>query len=73
MTRFCIITDEARHTKWRLLINMSLRCFLSMTPLDDRYAEVTDRRNRYGCLNTRIEAYVSIAATPITDACALKG
>lgn len=33
MTRFCIITDEARHIKWRLLINMSLRCFLSMTPL----------------------------------------
>ncbi len=43
-----------------------------MTPADDRYAEVTDRRNRYGCLNNAIEAYVSIAATPITDACALK-
>ncbi len=43
-----------------------------MTLSDDWYAEVTDRRNGYGCLKHAIEAYVSIAATPITDACARK-
>ncbi len=48
---------------------------LSMTTsTDDWYAEVTDRRNGYRYLfNARYRSiYVSTAATPITDACALK-
>lgn len=33
MTRFCIITDEARHIKMAIVDKHVLRCFLSMTPL----------------------------------------
>ena len=33
MTRFCIITDEARHIKMAIVDKHVTRCFLSMTPL----------------------------------------
>ncbi len=73
MTRFCIITDEARHIKMAIVDK-------HVTPL----MSVNDPQLMMGmppsltaatgmdALTHAIEAYVSTAATPITDACALK-
>ena len=54
MTRFCIITDEARHIKMAI-VDKHVTPLLSVNDSlsDDWYAEVTDRRNGYGCLNAR--------------------
>lgn len=73
MTRFCIITDEVRHVKMAIIDR-------NVTPL----LSVNDPKMMVGmprsltaatgmdALTHAIEAYVSTAATPITDACALK-
>jgi len=73
MTRFCIITDEDRHIKMAIVDK-------NVTPL----MSVNDPHLMAGmpkgltaatgmdALTHAIEAYVSSAATPITDACALK-
>jgi len=73
MTRFCIITDEARHIKMAIVDK-------NVTPL----MSVNDPHLMAGmpkgltaatgmdALTHAIEAYVSSAANPITDACALK-
>ena len=73
MTRFCIITDQERHIKMAIVDK-------NVTPL----MSVNDPALMMGmpkgltaatgmdALTHAIEAYVSSAATPITDACALK-
>ncbi|AIR91109.1 L-threonine dehydrogenase [Pseudomonas cremoricolorata] len=73
MTRFCIITDEVRHVKMAIVDR-------NVTPL----LSVNDPALMVGmppsltaatgmdALTHAVEAYVSTAATPITDACALK-
>lgn len=73
MTRFCIITDEERHIKMAIVDR-------NTTPL----LSVNDPQLMHGmpagltaatgmdALTHAVEAYVSIAANPITDACALK-
>ncbi|MFZ4834174.1 L-threonine dehydrogenase [Rouxiella sp. Mn2063] len=73
MTRFCIITDEQRHIKMAIVDK-------NVTPL----MSVNDPHLMVGmpkgltaatgmdALTHAIEAYVSSAANPITDACALK-
>ncbi|PVZ85464.1 L-threonine dehydrogenase [Serratia sp. S1B] len=73
MTRFCIITDETRHIKMAIIDK-------HVTPL----LSVNDPQLMVGmpkgltaatgmdALTHAVEAYVSTAANPITDACALK-
>jgi alcohol dehydrogenase len=73
MTRFCIITDTTRHIKMAIVDKHT-------TPI----LSVNDPRMMAGmppaltaatgmdALTHAIEAYVSTAATPITDACALQ-
>lgn len=73
MTRFCIITDQDRHIKMAIVDQ-------NVTPL----LSVNDPRLMAGmpapltaatgmdALTHAIEAYVSTAADPITDACAIK-
>lgn len=73
MTRFCIITDEARHVKMAIvdrnvtpLLSVNDPAMMAKMPKSLTAATGMD------ALTHAIEAYVSTAATPITDACALK-
>jgi len=73
MTRFCIITDEARHIKMAIVDKhttpiLSVNDPLTMLGMPKGLTAATGM----DALTHAIEAYVSIAATPITDACALK-
>ena len=73
MTRFCIITDQERHIKMAIVDR-------NVTPI----LSVNDPRLMAGmpaaltaatgmdALTHAVEAYVSTAADPITDACAIK-
>ncbi|MFS7240322.1 L-threonine dehydrogenase [Serratia proteamaculans] len=73
MTRFCIITDEARHIKMAI-VDKHVTPILSvndphlMAGMPKRLTAATGM----DALTHAIEAYVSSAANPITDACALK-
>ncbi|MNJ20924.1 Alcohol dehydrogenase 2 [compost metagenome] len=73
MTRFCIITDEARHVKMAIvdrnvtpLLSVNDPALMAGMPKGLTAATGMD------ALTHAIEAYVSTAATPITDACAIK-
>ncbi|MDG3085920.1 L-threonine dehydrogenase [Vibrio hannami] len=73
MTRFCIITDEARHIKMAIvdkhvtpIISVNDPELMLLKPAGLTAATGMD------ALTHAIEAYVSIAATPVTDAVALK-
>lgn len=73
MTRFCIITDETRHVKMAIvdrnvtpLLSVNDPSLMAAMPKGLTAATGMD------ALTHAIEAYVSNAATPITDACALK-
>lgn len=73
MTRFSIITDEERHIKMAIvdkhvtpLLSVNDPALMMGMPASLTAATGMD------ALTHAIEAYVSIAATPITDACALK-
>jgi alcohol dehydrogenase len=73
MTRFCIITDESRHVKMAIvdrnvtpLLSVNDPSLMAAMPKGLTAATGMD------ALTHAIEAYVSTAATPITDACALK-
>ncbi|NOI67506.1 L-threonine dehydrogenase [Vibrio sp. 99-8-1] len=73
MTRFCIITDESRHIKMPIvdkhttpLISVNDPELMTALPASLTAGTGMD------ALTHAIEAYVSIAATPITDAVALK-
>lgn len=73
MTRFCIITDTSRHIKmaivdWRTTPSIAINdpCLMSGMPPFLTACTGMD------ALTHAVEAYVSIDATPVTDACALK-
>ncbi|HBB8111599.1 L-threonine dehydrogenase [Escherichia coli] len=73
MTRFCIITDETRHIKMAI-VDKHVTPILSVndSTLMMGMPESLTAATGMDALTHAIEAYVSIAATPITDACALK-
>ncbi|MGF1760092.1 L-threonine dehydrogenase [Photobacterium sagamiensis] len=73
MTRFCIITDEERHMKMAIVDKhatplMSVNDPILMTKKPANLTAATGM----DALTHAVEAYVSIAASPITDAVALK-
>jgi alcohol dehydrogenase len=73
MTRFCIITDEARHIKMAI-VDKNTTPILSVNDPElmlEKPAALTAATGM-DALTHAIEAYVSIAANPITDACAIK-
>lgn len=73
MTRFCIITDETRHIKMAI-VDKHVTPVLSVNDASLMMGMPKSLTAATGmdALTHAIEAYVSIAATPITDACALK-
>ncbi|APR04035.1 L-threonine dehydrogenase [Thauera chlorobenzoica] len=73
MTRFCIITDEARHIKMAI-VDRNVTPILSVNDPSLMLAKPAALTAATGmdALTHAVEAYVSTAATPITDACALK-
>ena len=73
MTRFCIITDEARHIKMAI-VDRNVTPILSVNDPTLMVAKPKALTAATGmdALTHAVEAYVSTAATPITDACALK-
>ncbi|EAM8640629.1 L-threonine dehydrogenase [Salmonella enterica] len=73
MTRFCIITDEERHIKMAI-VDKHVTPLLSVndSSLMVGMPKSLTAATGMDALTHAIEAYVSIAATPITDACALK-
>lgn len=73
MTRFCIITDESRHVKMAI-VDRNVTPILSVNDPALMVAMPKGLTAATGmdALTHAIEAYVSTAATPITDACALK-
>jgi alcohol dehydrogenase len=73
MTRFCIITDEARHVKMAI-VDRHVTALLSVNDPTMMVAKPAGLTAATGmdALTHAVEAYVSTAATPITDACALQ-
>ncbi|MGF1756856.1 L-threonine dehydrogenase [Photobacterium sagamiensis] len=73
MTRFCIITDEARHIKMAI-VDKNTTPLMSVNDPKLMLAKPASLTAATGmdALTHAIEAYVSIAATPITDAVAIK-
>jgi alcohol dehydrogenase len=73
MTRFCIITNTDTHVKmalvdWRCTPNVAINDPLLMVGMPPALTAATGM----DALTHAVEAYVSIIATDITDACALK-
>jgi len=73
MTRFCIITDDTRHVKMAI-VDKHTTPVLSVNDSDLMLGMPPSLTAATGmdALTHAIEAYVSTAATPITDACALQ-
>jgi len=73
MTRFCIITDESRHIKMAI-VDKHTTPILSVNDPETMVGMPASLTAATGmdALTHAVEAYVSTAATPITDACALK-
>jgi alcohol dehydrogenase len=73
MTRFCIITDEARHIKMAIVDKHTTPILSVNDPelMVDMPAGLTAATGM-DALTHAVEAYVSTIATPVTDACALK-
>lgn len=73
MTRFTIITDEERHVKMAIVDKHVTPTFSVNDPklMENMPASLTAATGM-DALTHAIEAYVSTAATPITDACAVK-
>ncbi|AHF05844.1 iron-containing alcohol dehydrogenase [Desulfitobacterium metallireducens] len=72
MTRFCIITDSSRHIKmaivdWHTTPNVSINDPLLMMGMPASLTAATGM----DALTHAVEAYVSTAATPVTDSAAL--
>jgi alcohol dehydrogenase len=72
MTRFCIITDETRHVKmaivdWRVTPTLAVNDPNTMIGMPKSLTAATGM----DALTHAIEAYVSTASNPVTDACAL--
>lgn len=72
MTRFCIITEESRHIKMAI-VDKHVTPILSVNDPELMVGKPPALTAATGmdALTHAVEAYVSIAATPITDACAL--
>lgn len=73
MTRFCIITDTERHVKmaivdWRCTPNVAINDPVLMVGMPPSLTAATGM----DALTHAVEAYVSTAATPVTDSAALK-
>lgn len=73
MTRFCVITDEARHIKMTIVDKnttpiLAVNDPLLMVAMPKGLTAATGM----DALTHAVEAYVSTIATPITDACAIK-
>jgi len=73
MTRFCIITNTDTHVKmaivdWRCTPNIAINDPVLMVGKPAALTAATGM----DALTHAVEAYVSIIATPITDACAIK-
>ena len=73
MTRFCIITDDRRHVKMAI-VDRHTTPVLSVNDPELMVGMPASLTAATGmdALTHAIEAYVSTAATPITDACALQ-
>ncbi|QUI20815.1 L-threonine dehydrogenase [Vallitalea pronyensis] len=73
MTIFCIITDEERHVKMAIVDKHVTPLLAVNDPalMMDMPKSLTAATGM-DALTHAVEAYVSTAATPITDACALK-
>ncbi|MFL4557246.1 L-threonine dehydrogenase [Yersinia kristensenii] len=73
MTRFCIITDTVRHIKMAI-VDKNITPILSVndSELMMGMPKTLTAATGMDALTHAVEAYVSIAANPITDACALK-
>jgi alcohol dehydrogenase len=73
MTRFCIITDEIRHVKMAI-VDRNVTPLLSVNDpaLMVGMPKSLTAATGMDALTHAIEAYVSTAANPITDACALR-
>ena len=73
VTRFCIITDEERHIKMAI-VDRNVTPLMSVNDAELMLAKPKGLTAATGmdALTHAVEAYVSTAATPITDACALK-
>lgn len=73
MTRFCIITDEARHIKMAI-VDKHTTPLLSVNDPELMLKKPASLTAATGmdALTHAVEAYVSITANPITDACAIK-
>ncbi|NBF04470.1 L-threonine dehydrogenase [Pseudomonas sp. Fl5BN2] len=73
MTRFCIITDESRHVKMAI-VDRNVTPLLSVNDpaLMVAMPKALTAATGMDALTHAVEAYVSTAANPITDACALK-
>ena len=73
MTRFCIITNTDTHVKmaivdWRVTPNIAIDDPVLMVGMPPGLTAATGM----DALTHAVEAYVSIIANPITDACAIK-
>ncbi|MGF1766915.1 L-threonine dehydrogenase [Enterovibrio makurazakiensis] len=73
MTRFCIITDEERHIKMAI-VDKNTTPLISVNDPELMLAKPKSLTAATGmdALTHAVEAYVSIAASPITDAVAIK-
>lgn len=73
MTRFCIITDQDRHIKMAI-VDQNVTPILSVNDprLMAGMPAALTAATGMDALTHAIEAYVSTAADPITDACAIK-
>ena len=73
LTRFCLITDEARHVKMAI-VDKHTTPILSVNDPELMLLKPASLTAATGmdALTHAVEAYVSTIATPITDACALK-
>ena len=73
MTRFCIITDESRHVKMAIVDRHTTPLLSVNDPeLMAGMPKGLTAATGMDALTHAVEAYVSTAATPITDACAIK-
>lgn len=71
MTRFTIITDETRHVKMAIVdSNVTPAMSINDSELMEGMPASLTAATGMDALTHAIEAYVSTAATPITDACA---
>ncbi|MEW9670216.1 iron-containing alcohol dehydrogenase [Ammoniphilus sp. 3BR4] len=73
MTRFCIITDSERHVKMAIVDkHVTPTISINDPMLTVKKPPALTAATGMDALTHAVEAYVSTAATPITDACALQ-